>query len=147
MQDLFDLISGTSTGSYLTATLAMPNDNVTGGSYYAQDVIDMFLSSGPIIFYPNNINLGMLWIITVITAFIGFSVGHRFGKRLYSNPKVTKALSRIKKLIKELKSLKKDERLSQMLVKRPLQHQNTIQVAGDDNNEALHAILSVEATY
>jgi len=42
MKEMFDMISGTSTGSILAATLGVKNDPKTDSSYYSSDVIDIF---------------------------------------------------------------------------------------------------------
>lgn len=104
------MITSTTTGSILAATLSMPDDAKTNGSYYSSDVIKLFTEHGPKIFYKQVINQGLLWIVTVISAMIGSFYGLRLGIRLFANPKADRDLRLIKRMIRELKSLKKKER-------------------------------------
>jgi patatin-like phospholipase/acyl hydrolase len=44
---MFDMITGTSSSSILTAYLTRPTDKSTNDSYYAQDAIQYYMDDGP----------------------------------------------------------------------------------------------------
>jgi hypothetical protein len=121
IKELFDQISGTSTGSILAATLGVPNDELSNNSYYASDVIDFFMTDGPLIFTSNTINLGMLWIITIITGLIACRLGYRIGIKFFANPRLRKELHLYKMIIKELKSSKREHRKTLLAAAPPTQ--------------------------
>jgi hypothetical protein len=103
MQELFHMITGTSTGAILAGTLAVKNDPASNSSYYASDVVDFFMNDGPEIFQDRKINYGLLGIIVVISGLIIGWWGYKIGVRIFANPKVEKNLKHIRMLIKELK--------------------------------------------
>ena len=61
-------------------------------------------------FYKNSINKGLLWILTLVTSFMGAVLGFKLGTRLFANPRVPKALRHVKLLLKELKEIVSFER-------------------------------------
>jgi len=52
-------------------------------------------------------NLGALWIVTVIGAFVGSMAGYRIGVRIFANPQVEQTISELKNVIKDLNVLSK----------------------------------------
>ena len=92
MKELFDVIAGTSTGAILAAVLSVKDDPKVSTAYYASDVIDFFEKDGPLIFYKNKINNGLLGIAIFISMLMGATFGLKIGKRIYANPKIEKDL-------------------------------------------------------
>jgi len=85
MKELFNLITGTATQSVLAATLAVPSDNKTNNSYYAQNVIDFFNDYGPQIFRSTSINKGLLWIIVLLNTYLAGFLGFLLGSYWFAN--------------------------------------------------------------
>lgn len=114
MSNLFDLISGTSSGAILAAALSVESlDSNISGSYYAEDVINKFIEHGPLMYPRTFANIGLQWIITSVCIFIGGFIGYRIGKCLYANPLIEEQMQVLQMEIRELKKcIQQTERFS-----------------------------------
>ena len=101
MWELFDLISGTSNSAILAAALSVRKEVDKNVSFYAKEIIDLFLTEGANIYPRKTINYGLLGIITFVCALIGGVLGHRLGKRIFVNRNVEMTLSQIRRFYRK----------------------------------------------
>lgn len=76
---------------------------------YAKEVVKIFENQGPSFFKSTQVNIGAVWIVTVLSGMIGGIIGLKIGVRMFANPDVEYALIELKRMIKELKTIKKEK--------------------------------------
>ena len=103
MIDLFNMISGTSTGGLLTTALVTPSKDDRSQPYYSDFIIDLFVNEGPTIFKAQTINQGLLGIMIVTFIMIFGVLGYKLGKRTFANPQVEDTIYKMKKYIRDMK--------------------------------------------
>lgn len=100
LKDIFDMFSGTSTGSILAAGFAYPNDapGKPEGEpkFFANDILAIYSDRGGEIFVPQKTRslLLVLWIF--IFLFICGGLGYMLGNYLYDSPKTKAALESLR---------------------------------------------------
>jgi predicted acylesterase/phospholipase RssA len=81
------MVAGSSTGSILAASLAVP---MTEGSseprYYANDVIKYYEVEGPTVFEEQGISTGWLVTYSLLGALFGAMLGLKRGYSMYEDP-------------------------------------------------------------
>ena len=89
MKDLFDMFSGTSTGSILSAGLSLANPDIpTNPKYWADDIRNVYINNSSTIFKKNYLHTFYNFIIYCIYFFIFGSIFYSMGHYRYDNPKI-----------------------------------------------------------
>ena len=101
------MVSSTASSSILAGFLVRPVEKATNSSYYAKNVTEFFKDNSEKFFESRHINLGALWIITIVGAFVGSFMGYRIGVRIYANPQMEQTIIELKSVIKDLTTLRK----------------------------------------
>ena len=111
MKDLFDFIAGTSTGSIIAASLAMPkNESVNGKTvlskteplYFADEIIQIYRNDNDKIFDKNQFSIGWVIAFNVITFPLFVYLGFYFGKLKFDNEQKINQFEIIRKKIEDL---------------------------------------------
>ena len=109
MSELFDMVSGTSTGSLLAAAIVLPNkssDPLTN-YYYASDGVDVYSEFAPKIFQKNDLKAALKSIAIAGSALFGALIGYLLGINCYKNKQQEDTLKAFKAYIKSRKLIKK----------------------------------------
>lgn len=96
MKDLFDMIAGTSTGSIIAASLAMPKNSTdnqgkvilskTEPKFFAPEIIDIYRNDNDKIFDKNQFSIAWVIVFNVITFPLMVWLGFRYGNKKFDNP-------------------------------------------------------------
>ena len=95
MKDIFDMFSGTSTGSIMSAGFSLSKKNNTDGVYYpkfwANEIRDIYIDNSTTIFQKNY--LQRFWnFLVYLLYFVVFGIIFYFaGFYRYDNPKIKNA--------------------------------------------------------
>lgn len=88
MKDIFDMIAGTSTGSIIAASLAMPNNVTVNGKvelsktdplYFADEIIAIYRNDNDKIFDKNQFSVGWVIAFNILTFPVFVYMGFRLG--------------------------------------------------------------------
>ena len=108
MHTLFDMMSGTSTGSIITGMLTAPSDKPNTPKYTAQDVITLYSTRGNELFQSTAFPT---WAAALIAIFSMILLGYLtflLGKWLYDNPITYRNLKKAKKKLAAAKTVKSE---------------------------------------
>ena len=102
MHYLFNMISGTSTGSIIAGMLTIPTNNDTSGTidtpeYSAGDAVKLYSTRGEELFQSKALSNGVALICAIIFAIFMGWVTFYIGKRFYDNKETYGNLKLIKK--------------------------------------------------
>jgi hypothetical protein len=120
-------VAGTSSSAILAGFLIRPKDSQTNQSYLAKNVTQYYKDNAEKFFEKRKINVGALWVVTVIAAMMGAMVGYRIGVRIFANPKVEQTIEELKNVIKDLKKIKKAHK-SQNVQRGTIQNDDSLDV-------------------
>jgi hypothetical protein len=112
MANLFQMITGTNTGSILAAAISAPL--VKGSNeprFYASDIIDLYQDQGTTIFSKNEFNTPLLVLIVLLSALAGGMIGFKMGAKYFSDPEVEETHEALRDYIRKVKSGAKKKQL------------------------------------
>jgi len=95
MAELFDMISGTSTGSLLATALVLPNPEKNStqiNKFFASDAINAYKKIGPDVFKKKELSLWWRIIGTAFFAIIGGAIFFFVGRRILTDAKFEEAV-------------------------------------------------------
>jgi hypothetical protein len=103
MKDMFDMISGTSTGSIITAALSYwdKNDkrNVKGAyipTFFAEEILDIYRNNGAVIFADHKASGdGTQTLVFIVFCVIWGGLFYVLGKHIYDNEETKNNFKRI----------------------------------------------------
>jgi hypothetical protein len=112
MSELFQMVSGTSTGSLLTTALILPNINKElygnrSNKFFSQNASEVYIKYGKDVFKSFKSPLWSKILGTVIFTVFGGIIGYCLGKCCFHNAEYEKTMSSFYTYIKEKKSKKK----------------------------------------
>lgn len=118
MKDLFDMMSGTSTGSIISAGLSYPKDtrgfekNAWIPMYWGFDIIDIYSNKGEFIFKKKEgINKGLRAFLMILYMTIFAGIGFYLGRRWFDNPEQDKIYKNMHKALKAQKRIVSGEQI------------------------------------
>lgn len=89
MTKLFDMITSTSTGGLLAASLVVPDPANEGENmYYSDAVVTIYEYYGPQVYQERSFSKGWLAFIIIASVILSFALGYLLGCRIFANPKV-----------------------------------------------------------
>ena len=101
MKDIFDMISGTSTGSILATGLSISTGTLNPipfkgkhyplPKYWGPECVKIYTSGGAAIFNPNGLATGWVVLFYFITMFFFLVIFGLLGMCIYDNPKTKKS--------------------------------------------------------
>jgi Patatin-like phospholipase len=107
MADLFDMVSGTSTGSLLTTAIVMPSANATESGrrnmYFANDASDIYKKHGKDVFQTFDIPFWVQLLGAIGFAVLGGLIGFFGGMCYFHNREHEKTMRSFKDYIKTTK--------------------------------------------
>lgn len=104
MSSMFDMIGGTSSGGILAAALVTPSHNdPKKPKFYANDILDLYIRSGPNIFKTQTMNTWLLSYLMTGSIVVSGLIGYFVGVKKYANPKVEETHDIMRAYIKTLK--------------------------------------------
>lgn len=114
MAELFQMVSGTSTGSLLTTAIVLPNnDTAKYGArpnlFFAQNASEVYIKYGKDVFKSFKSPLWQMILGTVIFTILGGILGYCIGRCLFHNAEYEKTMKSFYSYIKEKKTNKKGQ--------------------------------------
>jgi ABC-type phosphate/phosphonate transport system permease subunit len=108
MSELFDMVSGTSTGSLLTTAVVLPVDPVNNRSnkYYANDASDIYKKHGGDVFQTFEIPLWVQILGTIGCVIFGGLLGFFIGMCIFHNKDHEETMKSFHDYIRSRKTLK-----------------------------------------
>ena len=86
MAELFDMVSGTSTGSLLATSIVLPHpDDPKKNKFWAEDAIKIYTERGGDVFQTFGISNTARLLGTLIFALLGGALGYCIGIKIYTN--------------------------------------------------------------
>lgn len=111
MKDLFDMFSGTSTGSILSAGLSLGTpDNSTHPRYWANDIRNIYIDNASTIFKKNYLHSFYNFLIYLIYFFVFGSIFYSMGYYRYDNPKIYKAQKEMLEFLQDARDKIRDDK-------------------------------------
>mmetsp|Transcript_17255 Transcript_17255/g.16459 ORF Transcript_17255/g.16459 Transcript_17255/m.16459 type:complete len:127 (+) Transcript_17255:218-598(+) len=99
------MMAGTSTGSLVTGSLAMPDSNKQN-KFYATEVIKVFTEEGEVVF-TKPISYGYLAVCWVLFTILGMILGYYLGLACWTSEETEKRIQEMEEKIKKAKEAKK----------------------------------------
>jgi hypothetical protein len=94
MKDMFDMISGTSTGSIMAAGFSMPKSSTLNGEvvlsdkvpgYFAKEIIDIYRNDNSKIFDKHPITTSVIMFLSVLLFPLFIYFGVLYGRAIFDN--------------------------------------------------------------
>ena len=93
MSELFNMVSGTSTGSLLTTAVVIPSGNDTiKNKFFASDASAIYEQRGAQVFKTFDLPIWVRLLGTLGFAVVGGLLGYCIGVRMYHNPELEKTM-------------------------------------------------------
>ena len=106
MAELFDMVSGTSTGSLLSTAIVMPNNDPAinrTNMYFANDASEIYKKHGKDVFLKFSLPFWVRLLGTLAFILFGGMIGYCIGVCVYRNRGHEKTMQLFNKLLKERK--------------------------------------------
>lgn len=115
MSNIFDMITGTGSGSIVAAGLSYNNGTTSYVSnesptpaWTAGDAIKFLQTNGKILFDPHVLALWIRIVFGILIALTFLAIGVYLGQKRYTDPKIDKAFDHLDMVISNLKRKAKD---------------------------------------
>lgn len=92
MKDLFDMMSGTSTGSILTTGLSVQSKQKDVPLYWGKDCVKIYIDGGPMIFQQNKLGRSFQYLCYIGFVILFTSLFYCWGRSRYDSKKKQMAL-------------------------------------------------------
>jgi hypothetical protein len=104
MSELFQMVSGTSTGSLLTTAIVLPDPNdPTKNKFWASNASNIYKNNGAMVFKTFDLPLWVRFLGTIGLTIIGGLLGFCIGVKLYHNKEHEKSMQSFNEYIKKRK--------------------------------------------
>lgn len=101
MSELFQMVSGTSTGSLLTTALVLPSPtDPTKNKFWAVNASNIYKERGYQVFKTFNFPSWLRFLGTFAIAIVGGLLGYYIGTRMYHDKELEKAMESVRSIIK-----------------------------------------------
>jgi flagellar biosynthesis/type III secretory pathway M-ring protein FliF/YscJ len=102
MKDLFDYISGTSTGAILATALALKKEGTVGDpKFWGKECVQIYIDGGPDIFQQNKLGKALQVFMYLIFVIVFAGLFFLCGNYKYNNAEKRKALKNMNKFLQE----------------------------------------------
>lgn len=127
MKDLFDMMSGTSTGSILSAGLSVREgpSRPNYPKYWAMDAVKIYIDGGPIIFQQNKVGKSVKVLCYIFSIIVCGLLFFYCGLRKYDSKKYKKSLNSILESLIQHKELllEKEKKMNDNEIKNEVEEQ------------------------